>query len=380
MTADPGDASDPRRRPFASWTVPPWVGPALRHPEGQAIVVALGWLMLLAGAGSLAWMVEPQIAATVGSSGFTYDADATATLASGWLAVIVIFGPLLGFNLVYWYVAPAARVRHLSWLVALFGVELLGFVGCVVWIAGADYPAGAVLNLAATNADAAIGFTGLIVVCLIAAGIMLWLNTSSTYEQQRDEYLYGGRTTVATTKVAVRTHAWWVAGLLAPWALLFVPFIASHTRTGDGARVLTGASTNLPWPVEYTYDDYFDKVLAYYSVLFAVAWSLSLSLLIEKVLYRGRWAERAALSKKSRPSGFARIVVKFRHWPFAVGATVASLGCFTPVNPDDSTWPNVVLAIVVAAIGFAVGLLFFRWEWKARDVHKNTMRLHLAGS
>lgn len=360
--------------------VPPWARQALKHPDGQPIVLALGWLLLVAAAGSLVWIVAPQMSATIGSSGLTYDADATATPAPAWLMLVLVFGSMLGFNLVYWYAPPAARARQLSWVVGLFAVELLGFVSCVVWVTGAEYPAGAVRSLSATDGDNAVGITALIIVCLSAAGIMLWLNTNSSYERQRGEYLQRGQTTVSTTKISVRVHAWWVAGLLAAWALLFIPFIASHSRSGDGSRALTGVDTNLPWPTQYTYADKFDDVLSIYSVLFALAWSLALSVLLEKVLYRGPWAARATASKKARGSRIARVVVKFRHWPFVLGATLASRACFTPVNPDDSLWPNVVLATIVAAVGFSSGLLFFRWEWKVRDVNENTLRLHLAGS
>jgi hypothetical protein len=303
---DPGRATR-GRRPFASWVVPPWARSSLRRPGGRPIVVALGWLLLLAAAGSLVGTVAPPVAATVGSAGLTYNTDATATPAPGWLSAVVLLGSLLGFNLVYWSAAPRARVRQLGSMLALFGLELLGVIGCVVWVTGAEYPAGAVRRLSATDGDAAITLTLLFVVCISACGIMLWLTTNSTYEQQRDRYLYEGRATVATTKLGVRAHVWWVLGLLAVWALLFVPMIVSHSRTGDGSRALTPASTNLPWPTEYTYGDTLDEALSYYGVLFALAWSTSLSLLVEKVLYRGTWADRAEASRKSRRTGLASI-------------------------------------------------------------------------
>ena len=378
--ARPAKRDHEAHRPFASRVVPPWVRSALEHPAGRPAVVALGWLTLLAAAGSLVWILIPPVSATVGSSGLTYNSDASASATPGWLIAVLVLGSMIGFNLVYWFAPPQARVRHLTWIMALYCVELLGFVGCVVWVSGAGYPAGAVLTLAATDGDGAIGITGLLGICLIACGTMLWLNTNSTYEQQREQYLHSGRTTVTITKVAVRTHVWLVLGPLFVWTLLFIPMIASHVSTHGGHSAVTGSKTNLVWPTKYTYGDTFDLTLSYYSVIVALVWAMSLSLLVEKVLYGRRWAARAKVSNKSRPRGFARLLVKLRHWPFVLGVTLASLICFTPVNPDDSLIPNAIAGTVVAAIGFGLGLLFFRWEWKARDMTCTNLRLHLAGS
>ena len=363
---------------FASWVVPPWVRPALRRPDGQPVAAGLGWLLVAGGAGGLAWLLAGPMSATIGSSAFTYNTTLQSAEAPRGLWWVVVIGPMLGFNLVYWFSSPLTRVRQLEVLVAVFSAELLGLTGCVVWIAGAGYSPGAVFGLSAANADAVIGATCLLLLSLTAAAIMLWLVRYTTYEDQRDEYLYRGRTVVTVTKLSTRTHLCWVIGLLVVWALLFSVVVVANGRSSYPP---TGQTNNLAWPAKYYDGSELDNTVGTYLPWFGLLWALWLSTLVEKVLYRGPWASQAARSSKRRtPSRRARLAVKFRHWPFAAGGLLASVGVTSSFGPGGVYWSELITGAAAALVCFAIGLLLFRWEWKVRDVNRVTFRLHLAGS
>ena len=366
---------EPRTRRFASFSVPPWARLAERKPGGIPILNLLGWLLLAAGAASLLWLIAAPVSATVGSPPWTYNADATGSTAPGFLPTVVIGGPLLGFNLVYWFSRPASRTRQLGCMVALLLAELLLLTAAVVWVTGAGYQAGAVFDLTADSADTVIGMTLLLLVVLAAAGIMFWLGTSTTFEDQRAEYLHDGRTTVTATRMGVRSHLALVLAAFVIWLLFLVPVFLGHNRR------YTDATTNLTWPERYYDGNELSSAIDTYQPLVGLLWGFALSLLVEKVLYQGVWAARAkASSKRPRASWFARTLVRFRHWPFTIGGLLSTFIVPSAITPDGIHWLDLTTGAATDLVLFGIGLLFFRWEWKARDLTRRTVRLHLAGA
>jgi hypothetical protein len=376
---DPADDGRTDRQ-FASIVVPAWARSALRFPGGRVPIMVLGWGLELLAAGAFVWSVVPQVVATVGRSGFTYAQGATVEhSAPGWLPSVGILGLLLGFNLIYWNAPPAQRARQMAYVVALNLFELVCLMVCVIWVTGAGYPAGAIFDLSTDSADGAVGATLLIGVALAAAGIMLWLGSSSTFDEQRDEYLDEGRTTVTTTSMSVRAHACWFGAILAGWLLLLIPMLLSNSGTNGYSNA--DVVRDLPWPRKATfYDDKLSDALTMYAVLLAVLWGLSGSMLIEKLLYRGPWADRAARSRKqARGAGWLpRFLVRFRHWPIVIAGFGLSIAAQAPPDPSVSRLSDLLPAGVLAVICLAVGLLLLRWEWKVRDLTDKSLKLHLA--
>lgn len=364
------------KRGFASVIVPPWVRLAERAPDGRRTPVVAGWMLVLAGAAALIGSIAGPVSATTGSPPWTYVPDARAGGAPAALLAVVVFGPLVGFNLIYWFARPRSRAPQLGWLAVLLSAELLLLTAAVIWVSGAGYPAGAVFDTGADSGDAVIGPTVLLTLGLVAVGIMRWLDTNTTFESQRAEYLHVGRTTVTATRLRHRSLLGLVLAPLAVWLLVLAPLLLSHGRNDSPSAV-----TNLPWPQAYHDGDELSATVTVYLPFLGACWGAWGSLLVQRVLYDGQWSGRATASSKRKPaSAFARLLVKFRHWPFTLGGVLTGFVVPAVFGPDGISWLDLITGLIAVGACFGVGLLMLRWEWKARDLNRNTVRLQLAGS
>jgi hypothetical protein len=91
----------------------------------------------------------PALPGTVGSGWLTYIPNAEVYRLPGvgnWVGLFVVFGPLVGFNLIFFGAPQSVRRRHLGWLLAVTGVEVLVAALATLWLAGADVAPGRVLD------------------------------------------------------------------------------------------------------------------------------------------------------------------------------------------------------------------------------------------
>ncbi|QIG41465.1 hypothetical protein G5V58_00565 [Nocardioides anomalus] len=123
--------------------------------RGSVWALRIGWLGTLTGALLLLVVIGQHVAATHGS-GVGYDPDPPAQGYHGWGMVVSVFGPLVGFNLVYFGAPAAHRQRHLAAFLAVVLLQVAALTAATLWAVGAGLPAGIVTADVSSGAEAVV--------------------------------------------------------------------------------------------------------------------------------------------------------------------------------------------------------------------------------
>lgn len=326
-------------------------------------VAVVGWVLTVAGAVTFGVLVGRPWVATVGS-GFDYVVKPPPVTTPNWAAAIAIFGPLLGFNLVYFGSAKRYRRRAMLVFAWLLGAQLLALVASAVWLVGAGRPASGITG----SGDSPLGPLIFILLCCGSAGaIMAWLGGNSTFDRQRGEYFTNRQATVEVTPTGPRGRVAWVLGTL----LLVVVFVVVPSRLA--VDHLDDRYTSAPqraWPQPWESDSSFATAIGLLALVCGLLLGLCVSMSIKTLLYRTVLSAQAARSSRRNPRSFGLRTLRFvHHWPIAFAGMwwVYWLSWGIAERDAGAIDDGIGVPLLLGLLPFALGLLLISGVWRAQD-------------